>query len=119
MTQFLTWIKENARRFGYTLREIKPITHTKTTPKIIMNTNTEEQIHGHEVLRMMTERGHDFSRESLIQAIHERFGPRARFHICSGGGMDAAQLVDTLTAKGKFMGRPDAFQFNPATKCDH
>lgn len=78
-----------------------------------------DEIHGHAVLQMMSDSGRTFSRESLIAAIGERFGEQARFYICSGGGMDAATLVDTLTAKGKFAGTPDAFVFNPATRCNH
>ncbi|WOO40656.1 YecH family metal-binding protein [Rubellicoccus peritrichatus] len=78
-----------------------------------------EEIHGHEVLEMMMNSGKRYSRDSLIKAINERFGESSRFYICSGGGMDAAQLVDVLIGKGKFMGPEDAFVFNPATKCDH
>ncbi len=81
--------------------------------------NIEERIHGHEVLQMMVESGRSFSRISLNQAIEEKYGPQARFYICSGGDMTASELVDTLIAKGKFRGEVDAFQFNPATKCDH
>jgi len=82
-------------------------------------TTTDNQIHGHEVLAMMTRSGRHYNRSSLIDAIQQQFGETARFYICSGGGMNAAELVDTLISKGKFMGSEDAFVFNPATKCDH
>ena len=80
---------------------------------------TNEQIHGHAVLEMMMNSGERYSRESLIKAVKERFGETARFYICSGSGMDATELVNTLAAKGKFMGSEDAFLFNPSTQCDH
>lgn len=77
------------------------------------------EIHGHEVLELIVSSGRTFSRASLIEAIDQRFGKDARFFICSGGGMTATELVDTLTAKGKFAGSADAFVFNPATRCNH
>lgn len=80
---------------------------------------TTEETHGHEVLQMMMQSGKTFSRATLIEAIDAKFGPDARFYICSGSGMTAAVLVDTLTAKGKFMGTEDAFEFNPAKRCSH
>lgn len=79
----------------------------------------KEEIHGHEVLEMMLSSGRTFSRTSLIETIDQKFGKDARFYICSGGGMTAAQLVDTLAAKGKFMGTEEAFEFNPDRRCDH
>ncbi len=84
-----------------------------------MIANTNEEIHGHAVLEMMMESGHKYSRESLIETINERFGENARFYICSGGGMTASELVEKLMAKGKFIGEETAFEFNPATKCNH
>jgi probable metal-binding protein len=38
------------------------------------------EIHAHEVMHMMLERGEAFSRESLARAIVERFGADARFN---------------------------------------
>ncbi|MBC2593037.1 YecH family protein [Ruficoccus amylovorans] len=84
-----------------------------------MSTPLQEEIHGHAVLQMMSESDRTFSRQSLIEAIRNTFGEQARFYICSGGGMDAEELVDTLIAKGKFQGPADAFQFNPQAMCDH
>ena len=78
-----------------------------------------EEIHGHEVLEMMIRFGKQYSRSSLVEAINHQFGGEARFYICCGGGMTAAELVDTLAAKGKFMGTEDAFEFNPAKRCNH
>jgi probable metal-binding protein len=84
-----------------------------------MSTHSPEEIHGHAVLQMMSEADRTFSRQSLIEAVRSTFGEQARFYICSGGGMDAEELVDTLIAKGKFQGPADAFQFNPQAMCDH
>lgn len=77
------------------------------------------EIHGHEVLEMMIESGLSYSNESLKAAIDLKFGPEARFYICSASGMSAAELIETLWAKEKFTGTPEAYVFEPANRCDH
>ena len=77
------------------------------------------EIHGHEVLEMMVAYGKPYSTESLQTAIDERFGSDARFYICSGGGMTAAELIETLWAKGKFAGTTESFVFDTGKRCDH
>ncbi len=77
------------------------------------------EIHGHEVLEMMVASGHPYSNESLKSAIDLKFGTDARFYICSGGGMTAAELIETLWAKGKFAGTPDSFVFDTDKRCNH
>jgi probable metal-binding protein len=79
--------------------------------------NTE--IHGHEVLEMMTASGHPYSTESLIAAIHQQFSADTRFYICSASGMTASELIETLWAKGKFAGDPDSFIFDISKRCNH
>lgn len=77
------------------------------------------QHHGHEVLEMMLASGQSYNDESLEQAIHQKFGAEARFHICSGSGMTAAELIAALRAKGKFSSSDEAYTFNPADRCKH
>ncbi|MCK6479920.1 MAG: YecH family protein [Planctomycetes bacterium] len=60
-------------------------------------------VHGHDVLTMMADAGRSYTRAELVAAIHERFGPEARFHTCSAEGMTAAQLVDFLESRRKFI----------------
>lgn len=48
-------------------------------------------IHGHDVLNMMIESGERYTEESLVEAIHARFGEAARFHTCSASEMTAAE----------------------------
>lgn len=66
-------------------------------------------IHGHEVLNMMLESDEQYSETSLIQVIHTRFGESARFHTCSAENMTAAQLVEFLKNKGKFIPLSEGF----------
>ncbi len=66
-------------------------------------------IHGHQVLRMMIERGEVYTKERLITAIQEKFGQHARFHTCSTSMMTAKELVDFLEAKKKFVPADNGF----------
>ncbi len=66
--------------------------------------------HGHEVLHMME--GNSYaSKQQLIDAIIERFGNDERFYTCSAEGMTAAELVDFLAERGKFMPATGADDF--------
>lgn len=56
--------------------------------------------HGHEVLHMM--KGNDYSDESLLVAINQKFGIDAKFHTCSKHNMTANELIAFLKSKGKF-----------------
>lgn len=81
-----------------------------------MFTRTED-VHGHAVLEMMAATGQTYSRETLIVAIHEQFGEETRYCVCSGGGMSAETLVDTLMERGKFTGDDKSFKYNPGAVC--
>ncbi len=73
--------------------------------------------HGHELLDMMHTAGKTYNRSSLLEDMRMKFGEEARFHICDMQDLTAEKLVDILTARGKFVGTPDAFMFNPSTRC--
>lgn len=77
------------------------------------------QIHGHEVMEMMLETGMAYTRESLHQAIIERFGSEARFYTCSRENMTAAELIQFLTERGKFVPEGDGFTTDPTRMCRH
>lgn len=68
---------------------------------------------------MMIEAGTSFSRASLCQAIHERFGPGARFFTCSAEGLIAEELIDFLAERGKFVAQEDGFTFDRGKTCRH
>ena len=76
-------------------------------------------IHAHEVMHMMLERGGGFSRESLAQAITERFGADARFRSCSQAGMDVQAVIEFLESRGKFVARDDGFNTAQDRICNH
>jgi probable metal-binding protein len=77
-------------------------------------------IHGHEVLKMMLESGVSYSKESLTAEIVARFGPEARFCTCSAQNMTALELVNFLDSKGKFVRRDDGLNTSSELICsDH
>lgn len=77
------------------------------------------KIHAHEVMHMMLETESGFSRESLKQAILERFGADARFHSCSAKGMDVDMVIDFLESRGKFVARKNGFNTAQEKICNH
>ena len=77
------------------------------------------QIHGHDVIEMMTSSNSLYSRDSLKAAIIAKFGADARFHTCSAEGMDADGMIDFLAARGKFMENASGLAINPDKVCKH
>lgn len=79
----------------------------------------QNSIHGHEVMHFMLEQGGNFTRESLTTAIGQKFGADAQFHTCSAEGMSAAELIDFLAAKGKFVEQGEGFNTEADKICNH
>ena len=83
------------------------------------NKTLQIMTHGHEILHMMEGNTYQ-NKESLVEAIVERFGPAETFHTCSVEGLDAKQIVDFLADRGKFMPTTDGgFTVNVAKICNH
>ncbi|MDR2015992.1 MAG: YecH family protein [Burkholderiales bacterium] len=82
-------------------------------------TKNTESVHGHEVMQMMIASGKTWTRESLIEAIHQKFGATACFYTCSCDNMTAAELMDFLEARGKFVPRGDGFTTDESLVCNH
>ena len=78
-----------------------------------------KQIHGHEVIEMMLSSNQVYSRDTLRQAIIEKFGAETRFHTCSAENMAAGELVDFLAQRGKFTESAGGFALNPEKVCRH
>lgn len=78
-----------------------------------------EQIHGHEVMRMMVDSGRSFTKESLRDAIVDRFGSSARFHTCSAENLTADELIEFLAARGKFIEAGTGFSTDANRICQH
>lgn len=76
-------------------------------------------IHGHDVMHFMLERGGSFTKQSLCEAVEQHFGADTRFHTCSAEGLTAAQLIDLLESKGKFVPADNGFNTEAAKICRH
>lgn len=76
-------------------------------------------IHGHQVLEMMIASNESYTVESLINVIDSRFGLDARFHTCSKQNLTAAELVDFLASKGKFLPADSGFTTHAEKICNH
>lgn len=61
------------------------------------------------------------TKQQLIDAIIGHFGAAERFYTCSAEGMTAAELVDFLEARGKFMPatEQDSFTVDTTKVCNH
>ncbi|MCL2872568.1 MAG: YecH family protein [Betaproteobacteria bacterium] len=81
--------------------------------------NNAASVHGHEVMKMMAASGKTWTRDSLVVAIHQKFGTGARFHTCSSDNMTADELIDFLDARGKFIDRGEGFTTDEGHICNH
>ncbi len=60
------------------------------------------------------------NRQELVEAIISKFGPDERFYTCSAEDMTAAELVDFLEARGKFMPAESlGFTVDKTKVCNH
>jgi probable metal-binding protein len=69
-----------------------------------------EQVHGHEVMRMMMEGGRVYTKATLSAAIAERFGEETRFYTCSAENMTADELIGFLEDRNKFIPEGEGFR---------
>jgi probable metal-binding protein len=88
------------------------IPNTSSPTTIIMT-------HGHEILHMME--GNTYAnKQELVDAIHARFGQDERFYTCSATNMTALEIVEFLSAKGKFMPTStEGFTVDATKICKH
>lgn len=78
-----------------------------------------DQIHGHEVMKMMLDAGRRYTKTTLRAAIVERFGEAARFYTCAAENMTADELIAFLDGRNKFIQEGDGFTTDPARICQH
>ncbi len=81
--------------------------------------HTQDQIHGHEVMKMMITSNRTFDKPSLREAIIEHFGEDARFYTCSQQNMTAENLIEFLEQRGKFVDKGSGFNTDADKICSH
>ena len=77
------------------------------------------EVHGHEVLKMVAASGKAYTRESLAEEIRNQFGPETRFYTCSGANLSAGELVEFLDSKGKFLHTPEGLRGSADLICQN
>lgn len=78
-----------------------------------------EQIHGHEVMKMMIESKKVYTHDSLRTDIVKTFGENTRFYTCSAENMTPDELIAFLNSRDKFLDRDGGFNTDPDKICDH
>ena len=78
-----------------------------------------QPIHGHEVMEMMINSQKPYTEASLAADITQKFGDNARFYVCTAENMNAAELVQCLKAKGKFIPAEGGFTTGRKHVCSH
>ncbi|MBX3735770.1 MAG: YecH family protein [Candidatus Didemnitutus sp.] len=84
-----------------------------------MHPQLTPSVHGHEVMDAMLASGRLFTRDTATDFLTGKFGFGTRYHTCSAEGMTAAELVDFLAARGKFVGTEEGFTVNTHHVCQH
>ncbi len=68
------------------------------------------QVHAHEILRMME--GNNYPTKAILkESIIQKFGENQLFHTCSAKGLDADAIIEFLEKKGKFKCSDDMSSF--------
>jgi len=78
-----------------------------------------ESIHGHEVMHLIADAKLALTKAGWITEINRKFGENARFHTCSADHMNATELLDFLSARGKFTAVGDALSLDASEICQH
>ena len=78
-----------------------------------------EQIHGHEVMKMMIESKKVYTKDSLRTDIVKTFGENTSIYTCSAENMTQDELIALLNSRGKFLDRGDGFNSDLDKICDH
>jgi probable metal-binding protein len=81
--------------------------------------NTTQNIHGHEVLRLVHLAPAPFTRAELEAEIARRFGPDARFCTCSAADMTRDQLLTFLLSRGKIVEHNGRLATDLSRICNH
>lgn len=84
-----------------------------------MNTNTIENVHGHEVLRLVHEAATPPTRAELATELTRRYGPEARFRTCSAADMTSEEILSFLLTRGKLVEHQGRLATDPARICNH
>lgn len=77
------------------------------------------EIHGHEVIRIVSSHPEGISPENLADAVSRQFGQDARFFTCSAENMSLGELLSFLADRGKIELRGDLVFPGGSKPCEH
>jgi probable metal-binding protein len=80
---------------------------------------TTQNIHGHEVLRLLHEANPPLSRVELAVLADRHWGAEARFCTCSAFNMTLAELVGFLMSRGKVVEKNGKLCVDMSQVCGH
>ena len=92
--------------------------YAKGRSQLAQNIDMQESIHGHHVLNLVREHNQPVTREELLSAISNHFGPDSRFHTCSADSLTTEQLLDLFLSKGKLSLEENLVHF-VGCRCKH
>ena len=75
-------------------------------------------VHGHEVLRMVGEASEAMTRGELEAEMVRRFGEGARYCTCAASDMTREELLGFLLARGKLVEREGRLGIERARICE-
>lgn len=78
-----------------------------------------DSIHAHEVIHFIADTKRACSKAEWVMEINKKFGEAARFHNCSEQNLSAGELVDFITARGKFHVEGQALSIDASKICQH
>ncbi len=77
------------------------------------------EVHIHEIMKLMIDSGKNYTHASLKAAILQSFGEQATFCSCSMQGLNADQAIDFMEARGKFVPSNEGFSMPAENMCNH
>ena len=76
-----------------------------------------ENIHGHEVLKLIASFRKPLSKRELFDEVARRYGPEAHFCTCSASGMTIEELYGFLAERGKLVERDETVSADIGKMC--
>lgn len=78
-----------------------------------------ELVHGHEIIKFISEAGGTFDKLDLKHSIESKFGADTKYYTCSEKDLSASELIDFLEAKGKFTLIENKITTDKSKMCSH
>jgi len=78
-----------------------------------------ELIHGHEIIKFISEAGGTFDKFDLKHSIESKYGADTKYYTCTEYDLSASELIDFLESKGKFTVTENKISTSKSKMCSH